>query len=237
MKNSHHCLAIIPARGGSKRIPRKNIKDFHGKPLIAYSIQCALQSKLFQRIMVSTDCPEIADIANRYGASTPFLRPSSLSDDQTSVRPVIEHTLEMLKSQGETYHYRCVLYPTAPLLEVYYLKKGLEVLQTANAAHTFAATSMPFPIQRTFRIMPNGRCLMFWPEHAQTRSQDLETAYQDAGQFCWTNHLHPHASASILGEESIPILLPRHLVQDVDTPEDWEQAKRLYQIKTSVVVV
>jgi len=224
----NNAIAIIPARGGSKRIPKKNIKDFFGKPLIAYSIEVALDSKLFDKVVVSTDDEEIANIAKQYGAEVPFLRPEELSDDFTSTGDVINHTVEYLKNKGESYEYICTIYATAPLLQKEYLIEGYEKLQKSDAINAFSATSMPFPIQRTFKLNSEGRCEMFTPEHYLSRSQDLEEAYQDAGQFYWTR-CGKKSDEIMFGKDSIPIILPRHLVQDIDTLEDWERAEYMYQ--------
>ena len=222
-------IAIIPARGGSKRIPRKNIKDFFGKPLIAYSIEIALKSKLFDKVIVSTDDEEIAKIAVEYGAVVPFLRPKELSDDFIGTGAVINHALEYLKSVGEIYDFVCTIYSTAPFLDEKYLIIGFEKLKNSSAKNAFSCTSMPFPIQRTFKITQNERCEMFWPEHFQTRSQDLEESFQDAGQFYWTN-LNIKSNEIIFGKDSIPIILPRFLVQDIDTLEDWQRAEIMYEV-------
>jgi pseudaminic acid cytidylyltransferase len=222
-------IAIIPARGGSKRIPRKNIKDFFGKPLIAYSIEVALASKLFNKVVVSTDDEEIACIAKAYGAEVPFLRPKSLSDDFSVTTDVTKHALSYLKSQGQEYDFACTIYATAPLLQKEYLIKGYEVLKNTDAINSFSATTMPFPIQRTFKIDANGRCEMFTPEYAMTRSQDLEEAYQDAGEFYWSR-LDKKSDEIMFGSDSIPIILPRHLVQDIDTIEDWQRAEIMYEV-------
>jgi pseudaminic acid cytidylyltransferase len=222
-------VCIIPARGGSKRIPKKNIKFFFGKPLIAYSIEVALKSELFEKVVVSTDNEEIAKIAKEYGAKVPFIRPAELSDDYTGTGTVINHAIEYLKSQGENYDFVCSIYATAPLLQVEYLKEGYERLKNSDAHMAFSVTSMPFPIQRTFKITKDERCEMFMPEHFKSRSQDLEEAYQDAGQFYWTN-LNNKATDIAFGKSSIPIILPRHLVQDIDTLEDWQRVEKLYQL-------
>ena len=222
-------VCIIPARGGSKRIPKKNIKDFFGKPLIAYSIEVALKSELFDKVIVSTDDEKIASIAKKYGAEVPFVRPKELSDDFTGTGAVISHALKFLEENGENYNYVCTIYPTAPLLQAKYLIKGYEELKNSDAHSTFSTTSMPFPIQRTFKLTKDGRCQMFTPEHFTSRSQDLEEAYQDAGQFYWTN-LNTKSDDIIFGKDSIPIILPRELVQDIDTPEDWQRAEKLYAI-------
>jgi pseudaminic acid cytidylyltransferase len=220
-------VCIIPARGGSKRIPKKNIKKFLGKPLIAYSIEVALESELFDKVIVSTDDEEIAQIAKEYGAEVPFNRPKEISDDYASSGDAVAHAIEFLKKRGERFDFVCTIYATAPLLQKEYLIEGFEKLKTSNAAMSFSVTSMPFPIQRSFKITPEGRCKMFTPEHFYDRSQDLEEAYQDAGQFYWQN-LNITLSDLPFGGESIPVILPRHLVQDIDTLEDWERAEKLY---------
>jgi len=217
-------IAIIPARGGSKRIPKKNIKLFYGKPLIAYSIESAKKSQLFEKIVVSTDDDAIANIALKYGA-TIIQRPKELADDFTPTQDVIQHALEVI---DEPFDYLCTIYATAPFLDPKYLQKGYEKLQKSDAVIAFSATSMPFPIQRTFAIK-NGRCEMFFPEHFFSRSQDLEEAYQDAGQFYWRN-LKKEAPKITFSSQSIPIVLPRYLVQDIDTQEDWKMAEVMFEV-------
>jgi len=222
-------VAIIPARGGSKRIPKKNIKDFLGKPIIAYSIELAFESKLFEKVVVTTDDEEIATIAREYGAEVPFIRPKNLSDDTSGSGDAVQHALEFLQKNGEKYDFLCTLYATAPLLQMVYLKEAYNSLKNSDAHMAFSVTSMPFPIQRTFKITDSSRCKMFWPENFSKRSQDLEEAYQDAGQFYWEN-LHNNFKDTPFGEDSIPIVLPRYLVQDIDTLEDWQRAQALYKI-------
>ena len=222
-------IAIIPARGGSKRIPKKNIKLFHGKPLLAYSIEAALNSNLFEKVIVSTDDEEIAEIAKQYGAQVPFLRPKELSDDFSSSGKAILHAIEYLKANGENYDFVCTIYATAPLLQLKYLQEGYEKLKNSNAHQAFSVTTMPFPIQRTFKVTDNERCEMFWPENFSIRSQDLEEAYQDAGQFYWEN-LHNQFRDLPFGKDSIPIIIPRHLVQDIDTLEDWKRAEYMFEV-------
>lgn len=232
MKNA---IAIIPARGGSKRIPRKNIKLFHGKPLIAYSIEVALKSNLFDKVVVSTDDEEIAKIAIEYGAVVPFIRPKELSDDYTGTGAVISHAINYLKSNGEDFDFCCTIYATAPLLNEKYLLEGLEKLKNTDAVKALSVTSMPFPIQRTFRITKDNRCEMFWPENFTKRSQDLEEAFQDAGQFYWQN-LKKSSNEITFGKDTVPIVLPRFLVQDIDNLEDWKRAEYMYQaIKRSEI--
>jgi len=221
-------IAIIPARGGSKRIPKKNIKDFFGKPLIAYSIEVALKSNLFDKVVVTTDDEEIVTIVKKHGAEVPFIRPTELSDDFTGTYDVVEHAIEYLENQGEHYDYVCTIYATAPLLQKEYLIEGYEKLKNSDAVNAFSATTMPFPIQRTFKLNSNGRCEMFMPEHYMSRSQDLEEAYQDAGQFYWKKRFEKSGEI-MFGKDSIPIILPRYLVQDIDTLEDWQRAEYMYQ--------
>lgn len=222
-------VCIIPARGGSKRIPKKNIKLFHGKPLIAYSIETAKKSKLFDRIIVSTDDEEIAKVSKEYGAEVPFMRPKELADDYTGTNKVTKHAIDWLENIGEKYDYVCTIYATAPLLQIKYLKEGFRKLKNSDAIYSFSCSSMPYPIQRTFKITKDGRCKMFFPEYYSSRSQDLEEAYQDAGQFYWQK-LFKVSNEPIFGKDSIPIVLPRYLVQDIDTLEDWDRAEKLYEI-------
>lgn len=222
-------IAVIPARGGSKRIPRKNIKNFCGQPIIAYSIQAAQNSGLFDRIIVSTDDEEIAEVSRRYGAEIPFMRPKELSDDYTGTNPVVKHALEWLRDFGEPAKYACCIYATAPFIQVEYLKQGFDKLVTSKKNFVFSVTSFEFPIQRSVRINQNGEVEPFFPEHISSRSQDLEEAYHDAGQFYWgqvkayLNGKDPHTSSSL------PVILPRYLVQDIDTMEDWHKAELIYK--------
>ena len=224
-----NAIAIIPARGGSKRIPRKNIKLFHGKPLIAYSIEIALSCGLFSKVIVSTEDAEIAKIAKEYGAEVPFMRSSELADDLSSSGDVVTDAIKKLQEMGEKFEYVCTLYATAPFLKEKYLKEGFEKLKKSNARLAFSVTSMPFPIQRTFKLTEDGRCKMFTPEYFSSRSQDLEEAYQDAGQFYW-EIVDKKLRDIPFGSDSIPIILPRHLVQDIDTPEDWKRAELAYAV-------
>ena len=218
-------VAIIPARGGSKRIPKKNIKSFYGKPLIAYSIETALESNLFDKIIVSTDSKEIARVAKEYGAEVQ-MRPEELANDYATTAEVIDYVVDNL---DKDYKYLCTIYATAPFLQSKYLIEGLEKLKNSTAINSFSATTMPFPIQRTFKIDKNGRSEMFFPEYYSTRSQDLEEAYQDAGQFYFTK-LNRKSDKIMFGSDSIPIILPRYLVQDIDTIEDWEMAEIMYKV-------
>lgn len=222
-------VAIIPARGGSKRIPRKNVKDFCGKPMIAWSIEAAKASGCFDQIIVSTDDHEIAKVASEWGATVPFLRPAKLSDDFTGTLPVIRHAVEWLNQNDCPVEYACCLYATAPFVSAADLKEGLQLIQDSGSSYAFSVTSYPFPIQRAIRITDNGRVAMFNPEHFHTRSQDLEEAWHDAGQFYWGTAEAWCEEQAIFGEDSVPVKLPRHRVQDIDTPEDWNRAEWLFR--------
>ncbi|WP_417539282.1 pseudaminic acid cytidylyltransferase [Marinobacter sp.] len=222
-------VAIIPARGGSKRIPRKNIKEFFGKPMIAWSIEAARESGCFDRIVVSTDDAEIAEIARQFGAETPFMRPAQLSDDYTGTVPVIRHAVEWLADKGDPVSEACCLYATAPFISPEDLRRGKELLRTEACSYAFSVTSYAFPIQRAIRITGEGRVDMFNPEHFQTRSQDLEEAWHDAGQFYWGTAHAWKEERPIFSENAVPVTLPRHRVQDIDTPEDWVRAEWLFR--------
>lgn len=222
-------VAIIPARGGSKRIPRKNIKMFYGKPMIAYSIETAKNSGLFDKIIVSTDDNEIADVARSYGAEVPFIRPKELSDDHTGTTPVIAHAIGMLEKEGCKIDIACCIYATAPFVQPEFLCAGYEKLMSQKWAYTFSATSYPFPIFRAIQCNRDESVEMFWPEHLATRSQDLPEAYHDAGQFYWgTSEAWLH-ELPIFASHSSMIVLPRHMVQDIDTLEDWKRAELMYR--------
>ncbi len=222
-------LAVIPARGGSKRIPRKNIKEFCGKPMIAWSIEAAIESGLFDRVVVSTDDAEIAVIAEQYGAQVPFVRPTSLADDHTGTIPVVSHTIQWFRDQGLPPDQVCCLYATAPFVRAVDIQRGLDLLTSTNSDYAFSVTSYPFPIQRAIRLTPQGRVAMFNPELFNTRSQDLEEAYHDAGQFYWGRADAWVEGRLIFSTESAPVVLPRYRVQDIDTLEDWERAQWLFK--------
>ena len=222
-------LAVIPARGGSKRIPRKNIKLFCGKPMIAWSIDAALQSDCFDQVVVSTDDVEIADVARKCGAQVPFVRPSELSDDHTGTTAVVAHAIDWFTAQGRAPEQVCCLYPTAPFVTAEHLRTGLKVLTDSDADYAFSVTSYAFPIQRAIRITSAQRIEMFNPEHFNTRSQDLEDAYHDAGQFYWGRASAWIHGNMIFSTSSVPVLLPRYRVQDIDTNEDWLMAEYLFR--------
>jgi len=223
-------ICIIPARGGSKRIPRKNIKKFNGKPIIAYSIETAIKSNCFNKIIVSTDDEEIATVASDYGADVPFMRPAELSDDYTMPAPVIVHAIEFLKNQGADIDFVCCIYATAPFVQSSDIENGLQQIKHTNADYCFSVTSYPFPIQRSIRITKENRCEMFQPEMFNVRSQDLEEAYHDAGQFYWGKPEAWLQNKSIFTKLSCPYILQRCLVQDIDTAEDWRRAEVMYEV-------
>ncbi len=225
-------LAVIPARGGSKRIPRKNIRSFGGRPMIAWSIDAALRSGCFDRVVVSTDDDEIADVARREGASVPFMRPAALSDDHTGTIPVLAHAVQWhLDHLGASLAPQqvCCLYATAPFVQPADLQRGLALLESTGAQYAFSVTSYAFPIQRAVRLTPEGRVAMFDPAQFNTRSQDLEEAFHDAGQFYWGRASAWLQGLRIFSPDAVPVQLPRHRVQDIDTPEDWTRAEWLWR--------
>lgn len=221
-------IAIIPARGGSKRIPRKNIKEFCGKPIIAWSIRAAIASNCFDRIIVSTDDQEIADIAQEWGAEVPFIRPANLADDYTDTLSVIHHAIQQLMIDGQSPEFVCCIYATAPFVVFTNLATALESLIEHAGNYAFSVTSFPFPIQRALKVTHEGRVAMFYPEYQATRSQDLEKAYHDAGQFYWGRAQAFLDRQPIFSHQSVPIVLPRYQVQDIDTLEDWHHAELLF---------
>ncbi len=222
-------IAIIPARGGSKRIPRKNIKQFAGKPMIAWSIEAALKSACFDQVIVSTDDNEITEIAKAYGAEVPFKRPAELSDDYAGTIPVIAHAIAWHVHEGKAVDEVCCIYATAPFLQASDLKRGLEVLKSTKADYAFAVSSYAFPIQRAIRITSQNRVDMFQPECFNVRSQDLEEAWHDAGQFYWGIAQAWLDQKPIFGKDAAPVILPRYRVQDIDTFEDWERAEWMFK--------
>lgn len=223
-------ICVIPARGGSKRIPRKNIRLFHGRPMIAWSIAAAQASGCFQRIIVSTDDEEIGAVATAYGGEVPFLRPAHLANDYASTQDVVVHALRWCEQQALAIKAACCLYATAPFVEAEDFAKAAALFEhTFEHGFVFAATSFPFPIQRGFRIDAAGRAVMFHPEHVNTRSQDLEEAYHDAGQFYWGSPSAWFRTRNLFHDGS-PLLIPRWRVQDIDTEEDWVRAELQHQV-------
>lgn len=221
-------LAVIPARGGSKRIPRKNIRAFCGKPVIAWSIEAARRSGCFDRVVVSTDDEEIAAVARSFGAEVPFLRPAELAGDHADTVSVIRHAVGELQRAGAAPRNVCCIYATAPFVEAGDIERGLHMLDGGDGDYVFPVTTFPFPIQRALRLSAEGRVAMFAPEHAGTRSQDLEEAWHDAGQFYWGR-----AQAWLDGvgiyASGAGLAIPRHRVQDIDTEEDWIRAEWMFR--------
>ena len=231
--NKPNRVAIIPARGGSKRIPRKNIREFCGKPMIAWSIEAALQSGCFKEVIVSTDDREIADASLKLGASVPFLRPPELSGDHAGTLPVVINAIQALESEGSELSEICCLYATAPFVSPGDIQDGLNLLKSSGAEYAIAVTGFPFPIQRALRISNNQRISMMNPQAFSSRSQDLEEAYHDAGQFYWgTRQAWLSGTPSFLAD-TVPVILPQHRVQDIDTPEDWVRAEWLFRAMVS----
>lgn len=222
-------IAIIPARGGSKRIPRKNIRDFCGKPMIAWSVEAAHRSGLFDHIMVSTDDDEIAEVALSSGAEVPFRRPPELADDHTATRPVVNHAIGEAERLWGRIEYVCCIYATAPFLQVHDLKQGFDRLVETGADFAFSVTSFPYPIQRALKLASNGGVEMFHPEYRQYRSQDLEPAYHDAGQFYWGRAALFIENGDTFSSSSIPVVLPNWRVVDIDNEEDWQRAEQLFK--------
>ena len=225
-------IAIIPARGGSKRIPRKNIKKFCGKPIIAYSIEAALKSSCFDKVIVSTDDEEIADVAKFYGAEVPFIRPSKISNDYATTLEVIAHALCWYEEQGCEIEAACCIYATAPFISESALLEGHIKLQHDDVEFVVSAALFSFPIQRAIHIDEAGKISMRQPEHALSRSQDLELSYHDAGQFFWGKKTAILENKPIFADHSRIVLLPREHVQDIDTLEDWNFAELLFQATT-----
>lgn len=222
-------VAVIPARGGSKRIPRKNIKGFCGKPIIAYSIEAALGSTAIDKVIVSTDDEEIASVARDYGAEVPFLRPEELSDDHTGTTPVVIHTLKKLQKMGETVDAACCLYATAPFVTSDILSLAFQQMQDASCDYAFSVTRFAYPIQRALRINDEKKVAPFYPEFLNSRSQDLEQVYHDAGQFYWGTAEAWLSAKAVFTSNSLPVILPGQLVQDIDDDDDWVQAELKYQ--------
>ena len=221
-------LAIIPARGGSKRIPRKNIKDFLGKPIIAYAIETALNCGLFSDVMVSTDDPEIAEIAKNYGAAVPFLRSKNNADDFAS-------TVDVIKEVEREYNARfslvfnkiCCIYPTAPLIKPEHLRAGMLLLIESDFDAVFPVVPFSYPIWRGLEVT-DGRVKMVWPENQNVRSQDLKPVYHDAGQWYWYNPTK--ITDSLFTSNTASIILSEEEVQDIDTPSDWLMAEMKYKL-------
>lgn len=228
MTSSERSLCVITARGGSKRIPRKNIKDFLGKPIIAYSIDAALRSGLFDEVMVSTDDEEIAEVARAYGASVPFMRSSATSGDYATTSDVLIEVLNEYRRRGETFETICCVYPTAPFVTPKELKDAYTLLEDSKAPSVIPVTGFDFPPQRAFSIDDEGRIAYANPEYARIRSQDLPLLVHDCGRFSFVRTSIFEATASLVMEDTRGLYIPENLVQDIDTVEDWELAEIKY---------
>ena len=220
-------IAIIPARGDSKRIPRKNVKEFCGKPMIAYAITAAKASGLFKHVIVSTDNNEIAQIARACGAETPFLRPTKLATDYVATVPVIAHGIEICRNLGWTFERVCCIYPGVPFIQIDDLRGALERMNNSDADYCFPVTEYTSAIQRALTLLRNGKMRPLFPEYQLTRTQELEPIYHDAGQFYWGNAnawlKNPNIYSSALG-----YVIPNWRVVDIDTPDDWQRAELIY---------
>ena len=223
-------ICIIPARGGSKRIPRKNIKFFCGQPIVSYSIISALESKIFDHVIVSTDDNEIAEVSLKYGASVPFIRPESLSDDYSTTTDVIEHALSWVQENIGRVELVCALYATAPFTNSKDLTNAYkEILKHKDCQVVYPIVEFDFPIQRAIKLTDDGSVKMFQPKHLLTRSQDLEKAYHDAGQFYWMKSNFIGSGVSPFSKIARPIKIPHYRVQDIDTEDDWIRAELIFQ--------
>jgi len=223
-------IAVIPARGGSKRIPRKNIKVFCGKPIIAWSIEAAKSSGLFDHIIVSTDDAEIADISKEWGADVPFVRPAELANDYAGTTEVIAHATQWGVDRGWSLSAVCCIYATAPFIQVVDIKRALVALESGNWAYSFSVTDYESPIFRSFYEHPDGGVEMFFPVQFNKRSQDLPAALHDAAQFYWGRPDSWLTGKRIFDRHSFPVAIPRWRVQDIDTESDWIRAEYLFHI-------
>ncbi len=228
-------LAVIPARGGSKRIPRKNIKAFLGQPIINYAIKAALESQLFDQVICSTDDEQIAQVAADAGAQVPFMRPAEISDDHAITADVIAHAVNFMQSRGHAVESVCCLYATAAFVTAPQLQEAFEIFQQQRCDFVFSATRFDFPIQRAIYFNAEGRVEMFYPEFALTRSQDLTPAFHDAGQFYWGTSAAWLEKRRIFSPNSAAFIVPSHEVQDIDTQDDWRRAELLFQLRQQLL--
>jgi N-acylneuraminate cytidylyltransferase len=218
-------IAVIPARGGSKRIPRKNIKEFFGKPMLAWSIEAAMSSNLFDQIIVSTDDQEIAKVAESLGANVPFIRPEKISDDFATTTDVIGHAVEWMIEENYSVEAVCCIYATAPFIRFSDLQESYKIFNSGNWEYVFTATDFAAPIFRSFKKNQENGLEMFYPQFFDTRSQDLPEAFHDAGQFYWGKPSAWLDGKRIFDQHSTPLMIPRYRVQDIDTDEDWIRAE------------
>lgn len=221
-------LAIIPARGGSKRIPKKNIRIFEGKAIIAYSIEVAINSGLFTAVMVSTEDNEIADIATSYGAKVPFLRSDATANDTSGTPEVLLEVIERYEEQGEQFDLGCCIYPTAPFISPATLLQGREMLIKGEFDSVFPVLRYPYPIQRALKI-ENNKVSMIWPENYLSRSQDLSPVYHDAGQFYWFSVAALRDKKKLWTENASAFLIPEMQAHDINNLDDWTVAEFKYR--------
>lgn len=221
-------LCVIPARGGSKRIARKNIRAFAGKPIIAWSIAAARESGLFYRVVVSTEDEEIAEVGRHWGAEVPFRRPAELADDYTGTNAVVKHAIEWHNAHEMRVEYACCIYATAPFVRARYLIEGYERLVASGKSFVFSVARYPHPVQRAVRVNARGEVEAMYAEYAATRSQDLEPAYHDAGQFYWGTAEAFRSDRPLFSSGASPVIVPSYLVQDIDTEEDWLRAEWMF---------
>ena len=222
-------VAIIPARGGSKRIPDKNLKRFCGKPMIAWAIGYALESKIFGKVIVSTDDERIAVAARAAGAETPFLRPVELADDLTPTVPVIAHAVEACQAMGLDIEYACCIYPCVPFLQISDIVDAFALMQESDAPFAYPVTDYAHPIQRAMRRLSTGQMQLFQPEHELTRTQDLEKSYHDTGQFYW-GKVSAWKAQMNMHTDGVGMLVPNWRVVDIDNADDWKRAEHLYEV-------
>ena len=227
-------IAVIPARGGSKRIPRKNIKIFAGKPMIAHAIGAAKVSGLFERIVVTTDDEEIGEIARGYGAETPFMRPAELADDHTPTVPVVAHAIQYCRALGWNVEQVCCIYPGVPFIQASDLAAAFELLQRSGADYSFPVAEFPAAIQRALKRDVEGRMQPFQSEYELTRTQDLEPSYYDAGQFYWGS-ARGWLTNNRVHQSGVGLVIPSWRVVDIDTQDDWERAQIIWQTFHSVI--
>ncbi len=223
-------LCVIPARGGSQRIPKKNIRPFAGRPMLAWPVATALASGLFERVVVSTDDESIAQIARDCGAEVPFIRPADLSDAHTGTNAVVRHAIEWHQTHGQTVEYACCLYATAPLVRAADLSAAFDRLQVSGKSFVFSVTRFDFPIQRALRLGSTGEVEAIYPQYRNARSQDLEPAWHDAGQFYWGTAQAFLRDTVLYSSDSLGYPLPTHRVQDIDCEDDWLRAELLFEI-------
>ena len=224
------CIAIITARGGSKRIPKKNIKEFCGKPIIAYSIEAALESGIFDEVMVSTDSEEIAEVALKYGAKVPFMRSAKTSDDFATTNDVLNEVVAEYASSGIQFDYVCCLYPTAPFITKNKILEAYDILIKNDVDQVVPIVRFSFPPQRSFIINQDGNLIYKWPENQSRRSQDLEPFYHDAGQFYFYNARVFYDEKNPTNFLSKAYELSDLEVQDIDNIEDWKIAEMKYKL-------